>query len=783
MKNKKNQIYIGLYSLLGLVGISICLFVLLYVSQQRLAALGEIRHNSDILANQLHRSSDDLTRLVRTYAVTGNKKYEQYFWDVLAIRDGLKPRPLHYNRVYWDFLAVENGEPPFPLGEPIPLKELMKEAGFTAKEFLLLAEAQRNSDQLVELEQIAINAIKGKATGAFGETPNDTSGQQRAINILFGEKYHQAKIKIMRPINMFLEELDSRTRTQFTSQSFLSQGLLISLISTFILTICVVAFVMRTSKQYHAGLINELSLRTVELEGSNKGLSIEIGEHKNTEKTLRESEENYRMLVGSVKDYAIFRTTPEGIISSWNEGVKAIKGYEADEVIGKHISIFYPEKDIKSRKIEHALQKAKEDGEYEDEGWRVKKDGSRFWANVVIAAIYDDSGNLKGYTEVTRDFTNRKQTEKALLQSEKLKSVGTITAGISHEFNNILAIISGNVQLLEGVYKDDSVLNNALNIIMKAAGDGAEISSNMLKFTKTAQDSKALVSSDISALIRHSIDFTKPRWKNEAQAKGINYEIDTESMMRVPPIMCKSVEIREVFINIINNALDVMPGGGSITFCTWSIDDTVFVSVTDSGEGMTDDVKKNIFDPFFSTKGVAGTGLGLSTVYGIVIRHGGKIDVYSEIGKGTTFTLQLPATRKRKSIIEVPDTKHETNRKNLRVLVVDDESDILDIINQLLSRSGHDVKVVNDGAEAINMIEDEVFDLVLCDLAMPNVFGYDVVNVLNRLKKRPKIGIITGWGEDHASDIDMKVDFYLRKPFKHAELIQYIDELFGADSI
>ncbi|MCP5003219.1 MAG: response regulator [Planctomycetes bacterium] len=198
---------------------------------------------------------------------------------------------------------------------------------------------------------------------------------------------------------------------------------------------------------------------------------------------------------------------------------------------------------------------------------------------------------------------------------------------------------------------------------------------------------------------------------------------------------------------------------------------------------MSDELKKNIFDPFFSTKGVEGTGLGLSMVYGIVTRHGGKIVVDSETGRGTTFTLQFPATNKKRSLIEAPDTEQEVNIKSLRILVVDDEEAIRNILNQLLSRCGHNVKTVDNGADAINMIEGENFDLVLCDLAMPNVFGYDVVKTLNGLKKRPKIGIITGWGEDCVSDKDMKVDFYLCKPFKHEEMIKHINDLFRTDII
>ncbi len=252
------RLYFGLYSLLVLIGLSVSIFVLLYIAQQKLVALGEIRFQANLLAGQLRQSSDDLTRLVRTYAATGNKKFEQQFYDVLAIRDGKKPRPIHYDRIYWDFLSVENGKPPYPSGKAVSLKELMKEAGFTEREFSLLAASQKESNQLVELEQTAMNAMKGITTGEFEEIPNDTSGQQVAIKILFGERYHQSKTDIMQYINMFLEELENRTSAEFSHQASRFQVFLFSEISTFALIICIVAFLIRTSKQYHTGRLSIL---------------------------------------------------------------------------------------------------------------------------------------------------------------------------------------------------------------------------------------------------------------------------------------------------------------------------------------------------------------------------------------------------------------------------------------------------------------------------------------------------------------------------------------------
>jgi CheY-like chemotaxis protein len=381
-------------------------------------------------------------------------------------------------------------------------------------------------------------------------------------------------------------------------------------------------------------------------------------------------------------------------------------------------------------------------------------------------------------------FIKRKQAEEALIQSEKLKSIGTITAGVAHEFNNILAIISGNAQLLEGSRKDDEELVDAIRTIKRMANDGAEISRRMLKFTNTAKDTAGFVPIDINELINQVIDFTTPRWKNMAQAKGINYHMDTEGMKGIPKVLCNPTELREMFINIINNALDAMPDDGRITFRTWSEEDTVLISVSDTGEGIPEEVKKNIFDPFFTTRSPVGTGLGLSTAYGILARHGGSIEVESAVGRGSTFTLQFPSAAKADSPKESPEPKQEIKRDSLRILVVDDEEEICNILDKFFSKKGHLVRTVDNGTEAKMLTKIDDYDLVLCDLAMPNVYGYDVIKTLNKLEKRPKIGIITGWGEKlkPIDDEDLKVDFIIKKPFDFSELTKHINDVFGADS-
>jgi len=436
------------------------------------------------------------------------------------------------------------------------------------------------------------------------------------------------------------------------------------------------------------------------------------------------------------------------------------------------------------QRVADSFSKWKFKGEYIETFRIIRSNGEIRWIYDRGYPILNTEGEVYRIAGIAEDITGRKQIEEALFQSEKLKSLGIITAGISHEFNNILNIISGKVELLEMDYSDNSKLKDELSTIMKAVDDGATITDNMLKITKSSDSTSVFIPSDLNELIKQSIEFTKPRWKNMAQANGIDYIIDQKGVGNVSQLLCNPTEIREVFTNIISNALDAMPDGGRISFCAWSKEETFFVSISDTGKGMDKEVKNRIFDPFFTTRCPEGTGLGMSMAYGIITRHGGKIEVESEMGKGSTFTLQFPTTNKKVSPTATPGPEQETTEKNLRILVIDDEEDLCEILNKFLSRKGYNVKTVDNGADAINIIKVEDFDLVLCDLAMSDVYGYDVIKAINKSGKTPTIGIMTGWGDKlkPIDDEDYKVDFILRKPFKHAELAKHINELFGAGS-
>ncbi len=382
------------------------------------------------------------------------------------------------------------------------------------------------------------------------------------------------------------------------------------------------------------------------------------------------------------------------------------------------------------------------------------------------------------------DITERKMMEETLLQSEKLRAMGMITAGIAHDFNNILAIISGISQVLEMNNKDNKELMDGFRSIIKASDDGAEIVHRMSMFARQEKNASAFLPVDIKEVLIHSLDFVKPRWMNIAKAGGIDYRIDDAGIMKVPTIMGNESELREVFINIMNNAMDAMGKGGCLTLRTWHDEKNIFTSISDTGEGMSEGVKKRVFEPFYTTKREKGSGLGMSVSYGIVESHNGSIEVESVVEKSSTFTLRLPIALLPVQQTESSVEDRKIKAKGLSILVIDDMEDIRSLLKGFFTNGGHTVKSAEDGNRAIELIKIEAFDIVLCDLVMPDISGYEVIEVINRIEKRPKIGLMTGWSErieteDHN---DLNVDFIIKKPFKLAELTKHINELFSADS-
>jgi len=517
-------------------------------------------------------------------------------------------------------------------------------------------------------------------------------------------------------------------------------------------------------------LAYELQVHQIELEMQNDEL-------RKSQQALEESRDEYTDLY----DFAPvgYVTVGEGkLILEANLRLASMLGRERGFLIKKPLSRFMTRESADKYYLcwRSALE-TKKHGTCEVA--MVKKDDTTFYAQLECAFVPEEDGNPERCRITISDITERKEMEEALLQSEKLKSLGVITAGVAHEFNNILAVILGTAELLDSGFEDDQDLKNGLNDIVVAGQNGAGIVKDMLSYVKSQEeDISNYAPYDIRCLLEEAINFTRHRLESMAQAKRVDYQIDREDMREIPEILCSHAELLGVFINIINNALDAMPDGGRLSFSTSSNDDTVFISISDTGIGMSENVKKCIFDPFFTTRRPEGTGLGMSMSYGTMTRHGGKIEVESEKGKGATFNLSIPIRKDAAQKVVPPEYDRRVTRSKLNILVVDDNEDVCEIMDEVLTRCGHAVTSVDNGAEAIELAVEKDFDLVLCDLLMPEVHGYDVVKALNKLDKIPKIGLMTGWAELKSIDEEgYKIDFILEKPFKHAELAKHIDEL------
>ena len=527
---------------------------------------------------------------------------------------------------------------------------------------------------------------------------------------------------------------------------------------------------------------DELGILTSNFNKMAEGLTNEIVDRKHTEELLRKSEENYRQLIEAAQD-AIICIDEKGMIFVWNKLAEKIFGYSKGEILGQPITNLTPERNKMSHQGGFNQFVTSDNFEIIDksiETYGMTKAGITIPIELSVSSYKTENDQL-AFIGIVRDLTERKRIENALLQSEKMKSMGMLTSGVAHEFNNILAIVKGFSLQIKKKCGDDKKLEKRADTIIKASNDGVEIVRRMREYTNREIDSANLVLTDMNDLIKQVIDFTMPRWQNIAHANGIHYKIDTDGFRDKLYIMCKQSELREVLLNIINNALDAMPDGGSLSFRTWGEKNTVFVSISDTGVGMDKNVQKNILDPFFTTKIGEGTGLGMSMAYGIITRHGGEIDVESEEGNGSTFTIGLPMSEETVMPEATLESEHAIKAEGLRILIVDDEQNLCDLLSECFLEDGHNVKSVCSGAMAIKLLETEYFDLVLSDLVMPEVSGYDIINAVRKLEKKPKVGIITGWENTFGTERKkaLNADFIVKKPIDFAELTFCINNVLS----
>ncbi len=387
-------------------------------------------------------------------------------------------------------------------------------------------------------------------------------------------------------------------------------------------------------------------------------------------------------------------------------------------------------------------------------------------ANVIGVAIE----NARLFDEVRRSYEDLRQTQEHLVRAERLRALGEMAGGVAHDFNNLLAVILGRAQYLKmglGQLGPEAV-TRSLEIIEQSARDGAETVRHLFEFTRVAP-AQALGSVNLNEIVTEAVAASEPRWKDEAEARGITVRVGTD-LKATTPALGNGSQLREALLNLIFNAVEAMPEGGRLILATWEADDWVWLKVADQGIGMEEEVKKRVFEPFFTTKGPQRSGLGLSMVYGIISHHGGTITVESDEGAGTAFLIRLPraeAPEPSPVASPVPEVPPST------VLVIDDEEAIRDTLADILGASGHTVVLAASGSEGLEWVGRQPFDLICTDLGMPGMSGWQVIDAVKALRPEVPVALITGWGvQVRPEELSAHhADFLLTKPFQISEVL------------
>jgi signal transduction histidine kinase/CheY-like chemotaxis protein len=391
-----------------------------------------------------------------------------------------------------------------------------------------------------------------------------------------------------------------------------------------------------------------------------------------------------------------------------------------------------------------------------------------------LAALALSSVRL--YEDRTRAYGELSAAQDQLVRTEKLRALGEMASGVAHDFNNLLASVLGRAQLLLRRVQEPQ-LRQWLQVIERSALDGAQTVRRLQEFTRIRRD-QPLVPLDINQVVRGALEITQSRWKEEPTSRGIVIEVRTR-LTEVPAVLGDAAELREAMTNLILNALDAMPEGGTLTLSTALVDERIEIAVADSGVGMPLEVREKVFDPFFTTKGPQGTGLGLSMTYGIISRHGGSIAVESEPGEGSTFRLSLPRGADVQPAAAAAAAPSPPPVRALRCLVVDDELPVRAVIGDILESAGHTVEQVGDGGEAIARFAAEPFDLVVTDLAMPRVSGWQVARAVKQVAPQVPVFLVTGFGVELTAEERRAhgVDMVLVKPLQIQEILDAVAEV------
>jgi PAS domain S-box-containing protein len=532
-----------------------------------------------------------------------------------------------------------------------------------------------------------------------------------------------------------------------------------------------------------------------EIQGFAK-ITRDLTERRRAEQALRRSQEQFRLLVQGVTDYAIYMLDPDGFVSSWNLGAQRIKGYAPEEVIGQHFSRFYTEEDRAAGVPARGLETAAREGRWETEAWRVRKDGSRFWAHVVVDCIRDETGEIAGFAKITRDITERREAQRALeearealFQSQKMEAVGQLTGGVAHDFNNLLTVILGGLDTIRRSKPGETArVTRALDMSIRAAERAASLTSRLLAFSRRQPLRPA--PADLNGVVRDM---------GELLHRTLGEDVEVESVLapRLWTVNVDRNQLETAILNLAVNARDAMPVGGKLTIETANtrLDQTyaeadaevtpgqyAVIAVSDTGTGMDRATLDRVFEPFFTTKEVGrGTGLGLSMVYGFVKQSGGHITIYSEPGHGTTVKLYFPRHfAAREAEPEAEESAAPGGGEDEVVLVVEDNDDVRAYSTMILRELGYEVIAASHADSAIAIIRSEArIDLLFTDVVLPGRSGRDLVEIAQQVRPDLKVLFTTGYSRDaivHQGRLEPGVEL-ISKPFTYEQLALRVREV------
>ncbi|MGH2777364.1 MAG: response regulator [Actinomycetota bacterium] len=490
---------------------------------------------------------------------------------------------------------------------------------------------------------------------------------------------------------------------------------------------------------------------------------------------VAETKQYLEQLIRSAGD-AIVSVDAEGNIRGWNPAAERIFGQAASQAVGQPFASLVPAEPYRAARA--AL--SRENPVRAFDVTTKRGDGRALNLAVTLSSLTGRDGSPEGMLAIVRDMTTQREIEAQMHQSERLTALGQMAGGIAHDFNNLLQAILGYAQLMARSPGNADVVRRGLDVIEKAANGGAETVRRIQKFARLRPD-EPFVTMDLNQVVRDSLAITRPRWEEKKVKGGVPLQLELE-LGPVPVVMGRPAELNEVITNLVLNAIDAMPKGGTLRIRTRLGDHRhAVITVADTGMGMSDEVRKKVFDPFFTTKGEEGTGLGLSVSHSIVERHGGDLRVDSRTGEGTTFTITLPIGMSPTG--ESAEGGEPGTERKGRILLVDNDPQVLSILGEMLKDAGHHVLPVPSGPEALRVFVPSGFDLVLTNVGMPEMSGWDVAEQIRARDPHVPVIFITGWGlqeEDQARCRRLGISALLFKPVPPPELHRKVQAALAA---